>query len=541
MYKCAVFDLQRVAPDLDFEGTKYHIAEFAPLLEEASKQHVHHMLIYECDPSAIEPNNYSHNKVIDDCGFMMRGCSALVWPWAVGGLNTVLPADVGLPIGKGKRWLAIQMHYYNPQLLQGITDSSGGLLKLAPSLRTFEAGMMSLNAGVMDRQRKALPVGEAQTKMPPLVVPPGCTSSWDSEGIDLLGVFHHAHFLGRTLNIQVARAGEDLGSLRRELMYDFNHQSMEAPSIKHLLLGDELRATCSYDTRSAKEPVAFGESTQDEMCWFALLYYPVQVMSDIHYSPPKEAGVDGSDARSMWEAPEEETIKLLEDICLQPGSGSFSNMSKCAQLFVEDPVRLLMGEAVSQIFTTLGGKITAVSACNEGINSPRGRISTQDLEVFSPGICPSKCRDEKSCTLELMTEHGQSSLCKHRCGGYSLTVWPDVSGSEVKISTNDVICVGVGKVQYEESAPRPRSVGATACLTLAAMGLDDDGAEPESVGSQPGAQSTGSLPLATIFLLLCGLLGAPLENFIGKALVRGSVQSVFRASCARRGARHALR
>merc|ERR1712176_1654908 len=42
--------------------------------------------------------------------------------------------------------------------------------------------------------------------------------------------------------------------------------------------------TCTYDTRGAASDVVFGDLTQNEMCWSAMMYYPSQGFTSASYA-----------------------------------------------------------------------------------------------------------------------------------------------------------------------------------------------------------------------------------------------------------------
>ena len=275
-YLCGIFDLAEVLPAGLNASAKHHAAKFAPILDPQSRQYVHHMILYECSDQAAVDNNFTHNQVISNCERMVRGCQNSKWPWAVGGEDLVLPDNVGVPIGDGARWYALQMHYYNPNTVAGVRDSSGVQLTLASSLRTHDAATYGLVGGVSPMHRQPLTQGVADLAIDSHVLPAQCTNAWDVEEINILGVMHHAHLVGKKLTIHVTRNGEYLGEMRREKAYDFNHQSMEGSSVKKLKRGDELTLTCSYDTSGRTQPTAFGDFTQDEMCLAYFLHYPAQ-------------------------------------------------------------------------------------------------------------------------------------------------------------------------------------------------------------------------------------------------------------------------
>ena len=66
----------------------------------------------------------------------------------MGNTNTAYPSNVGVPIGEKKRWLVMQMHYYNPHMANGVYDSSGLRAYVTKDLRPIDAGIMSFAAGV---------------------------------------------------------------------------------------------------------------------------------------------------------------------------------------------------------------------------------------------------------------------------------------------------------------------------------------------------------------------------------------------------------
>eukprot|EP00434_Breviolum_minutum_P000339 symbB.v1.2.000284.t1/scaffold23.1/size449444/11 len=170
------------------------------------------------------------------------------------------------------------MHYYNPSLETGIKDSSGVRVTFANALRTHDAATFQFNGGTSNGQRDMIPSGQAAYTLPKAIVPSHCTNQWSGE-VNVIGVVYHAHLVGKSMNIDVIRDGDFVGDLRREKLYDFNHQSLEPSSINKLKKGDELILSCTYDTTARTAPTGFGDFTQTEMCWSAFMYYPAQSMN----------------------------------------------------------------------------------------------------------------------------------------------------------------------------------------------------------------------------------------------------------------------
>lgn len=57
--------------------------------------------------------------------------------WAVGSQDVQLPDNVGMPIGEGDFFVALQLHYYNPALIN-VVDTSGVTLSVVNTPRAVE-------------------------------------------------------------------------------------------------------------------------------------------------------------------------------------------------------------------------------------------------------------------------------------------------------------------------------------------------------------------------------------------------------------------
>jgi Copper type II ascorbate-dependent monooxygenase, C-terminal domain len=86
------------------------------------------------------------------------------------------------------------------------------------------------------------------------------------EPVDLLAVFPHMHQRGTKLNVEVGKSLDAMRPLYARDPFDFDDQHMEKRKIS-LEAGDVLRVTCDY-MNTTDQAVAFGESSNDEMCFF---------------------------------------------------------------------------------------------------------------------------------------------------------------------------------------------------------------------------------------------------------------------------------
>jgi Copper type II ascorbate-dependent monooxygenase, C-terminal domain/Copper type II ascorbate-dependent monooxygenase, N-terminal domain len=313
------------------------------------------------------------------------------WAWAMGSEDIVLPENVGLPFGgKGQNWFILQTHYYNPKLDAGVNDSSGVRVYFTTELRPEEAGMLELNAGTGPWQRDNIPAGKLDYTLQPFVLPSTCTASYWAAPITILGAAHHMHLTGFKMEINVVREGRNLGLLRNEKFYDFKHQSSEGTAIGQLLPGDEIFMNCHYDTTGVTEDVAFGELTQNEMCYAVAMYYPLQERENFGYAPQRYNATQ----------------------CYTAGTGMFANSSACAQGFFDNVPIFFEFEDFQLTFD-------ALTMCNS-------EWYETDILPYLPGTCP-ECYVTRSCTAEEVAVHGQNVVCPHKCNRIGVSVYPNIS------------------------------------------------------------------------------------------------------------------
>ena len=397
-YICTFFDLAQVIPDGYNVEDKIHVVHMSPIIDEVSKNFVHHMLLYSCP--YVDGETVSHLAVIDECESMPSGCDQVKFAWAVGGQDIVLPEEVGVPIAEGNRWVAMQMHYYNPDLIENVTDSSGVRAYLTSEPRPIDAGFMELNGGTFSDMRSPLPGGESSISLDPLVIPGDiCTSEWE-EPLTVLGAIHHMHLVGKTMRIDIERGGKFLGTVRPEYRYDFNHQSFEAPSsiTRTLMPNDQINVYCEYDTSSRTEETDFGDLSQQEMCYGLILYYPRQ--------PQMESF-------GYFRLPEE-----IVQFCTQPGTANttYEQTSLCAEIYSTNmPLYFGVDNDEEPAFA-------ALDYCN-------GQAGSEWFRGFITFICP-ECHLNQTCTEEDIIDRGQNIHCAINCDEIGVTVYPDTSVTE---------------------------------------------------------------------------------------------------------------
>uniref|UniRef100_A0A6Q2XIZ8 DOMON domain-containing protein n=1 Tax=Esox lucius TaxID=8010 RepID=A0A6Q2XIZ8_ESOLU len=269
-YWCQIFKIQEVQQ-------KHHIIE--PLIEKGHENLVHHILLYQCDSRLNESELYSgHECYHPNMPDSFLTCETIVFAWAIGGEGFTYPPHVGLSIGTSidPVYVLMEVHYDNPDLQQGVVDSSGLRLFYTPELRQYDAGV--IETGVWVSLYHMLPPG-----MPEFVSEGHCTHECLQEslgqempsGVRVFAILMHAHLAGRAIRTRHFRDQEELQPLSHDEEFDFNFQEFQLLKDERLLLpGDNLITECKYTTKGRQNMTWGGLSTRDEMCLSYLLYYP---------------------------------------------------------------------------------------------------------------------------------------------------------------------------------------------------------------------------------------------------------------------------
>jgi Copper type II ascorbate-dependent monooxygenase, C-terminal domain len=241
-YRCFVVD-----PMLD--GDRY-ITALAMQLDRADV--VHHMQLFAADKASEEttldalagPAGYACGE--EGVGAPLR----YVGVWAPGDDVRRWPEGSGIVLRGGHR-LVVQIHYHNHGAVP-VSDQTHVALELAETVE---------HVGDIRSARNTA-----------LYLPPGldAVTAVGTHEIGLTGTARavriHMHELGTRARLELIR-GDQARCLLDIPRWDFGWQlfySFAEPIA--LEVGDHVRLTCAYDTRSQTEPVRWGLGTNDEMC-----------------------------------------------------------------------------------------------------------------------------------------------------------------------------------------------------------------------------------------------------------------------------------
>ncbi|XP_050714984.1 uncharacterized protein LOC126997815 [Eriocheir sinensis] len=261
---------------------KSHMIGFVPVIEEENAEHVHHILFYEC----YVPDSDTHfEKWVSWEGTQCysanmpnswKYCKSVVVAWAVGGEGRMFPEYTGFPIGEehgGATYYMMEMHYNNPNLRQGVVDSSGIRIFYTENLRDYDAGMFMLGHKVSAFH--LIPPGQ-----PRFMTGSFCDSSCTQQELPEKGVkvfegILHSHLMGTSMVLRHIRDGQELPVIMKDMHYDFKYQSSRVLQEEVTVLpGDALIIECYYDSSNRSNPTFGGLGTREEMCQVALSYYP---------------------------------------------------------------------------------------------------------------------------------------------------------------------------------------------------------------------------------------------------------------------------
>eukprot|EP00775_Hariotina_reticulata_P006321 gene6321-6556_t len=257
---------------------KYHIVKYEPI---GHLPQLHHGVAYSCLPDQNEkvaalpslgPFDRFHTQMLCEQFYM------LLTP----NFTNVLPPIVGLPMGTNNSlWVALELHYNNPELVSGIKDERAGIrVYYTDKLRPQDMGLITLNQPVL-----AIPPGVAHYPANVSVCPSSCTQRF-RQPKNLLASFLHMHGVGKSIIVRRYREGRELSPIAdlRAFDYPFQGVSPIPPEARVLQPGDMLTLQCTFDSTERTNVTLGGFGTREEMCFAWLEYYPAQDGMGLCYS-----------------------------------------------------------------------------------------------------------------------------------------------------------------------------------------------------------------------------------------------------------------
>uniref|UniRef100_A0AAQ5XF28 Dopamine beta-hydroxylase n=1 Tax=Amphiprion ocellaris TaxID=80972 RepID=A0AAQ5XF28_AMPOC len=241
---------------------KNHIVMYESVITPGNEAIVHHIEVFECSPDVREVPDYSGSCDDKMKPGKLNFCRHVLAAWAMGAEAFYYPPDAGLPMGGpgSSRFLRLEVHYHNPLIISGRSDSSGIRLHYTPSLRRYDAGIMELGLvytpimAVPPKQHTFYLSGYCTSKCTQTALPPG--------GIHIFASQLHTHLAGRGVRTVLVRGGKELEIVQEDQHFSTHYQ------------GDVLITKCTYNTEDRSQPTVGGFGIMEEMCVNYIHYYP---------------------------------------------------------------------------------------------------------------------------------------------------------------------------------------------------------------------------------------------------------------------------
>uniref|UniRef100_A0A1B0D5V1 Uncharacterized protein n=1 Tax=Phlebotomus papatasi TaxID=29031 RepID=A0A1B0D5V1_PHLPP len=244
---------------------KHHVVQFEPIIAATSRPFVHHMEVFHCDtdPSVEVP---TYNGDCLNAPSETKVCSKVSSLWAMGASTFTYPPETGLPIG-GKDYnpyMRLEVHFNNPDLVNGTVDSSGMRLKIVSKLRKFDAAVMELGLEYTDKM--AIPPGQVGFPLSGYCISECTKLALPPEGITIFGSQLHTHLRGVRVITRHFRGLRELNEINRDDFYSHHFQEIRQLRKKPVVKpGDALVTTCYYNTLEYRNTTLGGFSISDEM------------------------------------------------------------------------------------------------------------------------------------------------------------------------------------------------------------------------------------------------------------------------------------
>jgi hypothetical protein len=231
---------------------------------------LHHWLLFSSSRSSSldgthEPS--SGSQLGDSGAQMMAG-------WALGGDDVEFPEDIGLllpPSGV----LNVSWHFYNQGSAVEKDQSAAQVCVVDRSQRKNIASWSSLGTedlggavGMPARQRSDYS---------------GTCRNRSSEPVTIWAFMPHMHQLGRQMKSVVSRVDGTEETIF-DKAFDFNSQ-IHYPMSPMVVLqpGDRIKSTCTFEN-TTNAPVAYGPSSDQEMCYMFTFAYPAGALDNHAFS-----------------------------------------------------------------------------------------------------------------------------------------------------------------------------------------------------------------------------------------------------------------
>lgn len=300
-YLCTSMNVRTIQP---------YITEFFP---HANMDIAHHILLYGCETPGSEEKVWNCGEMLSTSDKAFKSApvcqtgSKIIYAWAMDAPSLKLPPDVAFKVGgdTGINYLSMQIHYKNVSTFkppQSKTDSSGVTLITTDVPKANHAGVYLMVTG------GEIPVGSIE------YLETACP--YDDIEIHPFGFRTHTHTLGQVVSGYRVRDGQwtEIGRMDPKLPQMFYNVTNKVT----LKTGDILAARCTMQN-SLDHDVAIGNTQNDEMCNFYIMYY-----ADGDQPLKEDACFQrGAPNWYLWDYPDQDALNLKDmpvNASTKPGS-----------------------------------------------------------------------------------------------------------------------------------------------------------------------------------------------------------------------------
>ncbi|CAG5129718.1 unnamed protein product [Candidula unifasciata] len=261
-YKCIVLDLASLGIPLDRD---FHLVAITPSLDKHNL--THHMSLSAC--KAIWPAPFECKYVVSP------QCPEFFHLWTMGVKGHCFDPFTGIMIGpNGIKKLVLQVHWNNPELISGLTDTSGLVLHYTPVLRPHDAGVLITGSSMF-----SLPLEQPEVLVKS-TCSGQCTHQQMTGPVNITSAWNHMHYSGIKMNIEVTWDKHHVTNITDDREYDYNRPIVHRFSDQIVFNpGDELHTNCVFSTVNSNRSILSGYGARDEMCLGFIYYFPKRNMT----------------------------------------------------------------------------------------------------------------------------------------------------------------------------------------------------------------------------------------------------------------------
>jgi Copper type II ascorbate-dependent monooxygenase, C-terminal domain len=255
--------------------TSMHVGTVHNVLGKGS----HHLIVYRVNDT-VEQTTPFDCKPFTDTLDPTKGSTLMISQKEDDAL--VLPEGVAYTL-EANQMVRLEMHYINPNAGTINVQSTTTFIPIEDAKFKDEADFLFIGTPDID-----LKVGEKKTIGPMhITLPP------EYDDVNFFAITGHEHQWGTNVVVSTALSKTDPGTP----VYDVKNWLWSEPATVQgnfkLPKGGGFNFSCSYDNRSGQQ-VGFGESANDEMCFFWAYYYPSKGGAKVcvHSDRTGGAGID---------------------------------------------------------------------------------------------------------------------------------------------------------------------------------------------------------------------------------------------------------